>query len=317
MNFRKILILSLTLIFIFCINIEASLDYKPVNVKGEIFEDDSNFIKIYWDNPENVINDISNGIISNVKLVIDYKIDSGKFTSELNRELISVNYNKKELLFSPFNEFPNADAFNSKVTVNMYYTYNKNGQLIKSKSIEKVTLGHESSVHGGKIWSKNNIQLANSLNIIPENVKEDISAPATRQEFIKILMNLDSHIAKHDVNTVYQFSDTNDIDVTRAYNIGIVEGESSGLFRPNDFLTREQMSTIINRYLVLIGKISDGDIGVPTLFDFDKIAPWAQKSIINLLTLGIIKGDENGMINPKQNVTREQAIVMIIRILDI
>lgn len=317
MNFRKVVVLSLLLVFMLSIAVYASLDYKPINVKGEIIEDNSEFIKIFWDNPPNVINDEANGLISNVKLALDYKIDNGKFLSELGREPISVDINKKEFLINPFNEFPNANAFNSKVSLNLYYTYNKNGKFHKSKSIERVSLGHESTVRGGKIWSRSDIQLANGLDIIPASVKEDISALATREEFIKILMNLDNHIAKHDVNVVYTFTDTSDRDVTKAYNIGIIEGDSTGLFRPNDFITREQMSTIINRYLILIGKIKDSDISVPKLFDLDKISSWAQKSVLNLLSLGIIKGDENGMINPKQNLTREQAIVIITRILDI
>lgn len=317
MNCRKVLILSLFLLFFLTVIVNASLDYKPVNIKAEIREDDAKVIKIYWSNPEKVNQDVLSGVISNVKLVADYKIDNGKFLSELKKEPIIVDYSIGSLMFNPFDEIPRADAFNSKVEVNIYYTYTKNGTFYKSKSIENVSLGHVSIVHGGNKWSKNDIQLANGLNIIPDSVKEDISTFATRQEFIKMLMSLDNHIAKHDVNVVYKFSDTFDIDITKAYNLGIIEGDSNNTFRPNDYITREQMSTIINRYLVLIGKIKDTDIVLPKLLDFNTISNWAQESVMNLLSLGIIKGDENGMINPKKNVTREQAIVMITRIINI
>lgn len=317
MSIKKILGLIFSLLFILSFKIEASLDYKPINVKAEISEDDLELIKVNWNNPDNVKNDVLNGVISNVKLSIDYKIDNGKFLSELKLSPITADYNSQGIVFNPFSDIKNANAFNSKIEMRIYYTYFKKGVFYKSKSIDTVSLGHESHVHGGKHWSKNDIQLAIGLNIIPESAKEDISAPTTRIEFIKILMGLDNHIARHEVNAVYSFNDCSDPDVTKAYNLGIIEGESNSLFLPNNNITREEMSTIIYRYLVLIGKINGIEVKTSKLLDFNNVSSWAKKSVLNLLSLGIIKGDENSMLQPKQNVTREQAIVIITRILDI
>ena len=64
----KFSVALLSLLLLFSVLINASVDYKPINVKGEININDPNFILVEWENPENVLNDEKSGIISKVQL---------------------------------------------------------------------------------------------------------------------------------------------------------------------------------------------------------------------------------------------------------
>lgn len=87
----------LVILLLFSNIINASVDYKPINVKGEIDLNDPSFIVVEWDNPENVLNDEKSGIISNVKLNIDYRIDENSFVSETGGQVFSFDINQKKL----------------------------------------------------------------------------------------------------------------------------------------------------------------------------------------------------------------------------
>ena len=82
-------------------------------------------------------------------------------------------------------------------------------------------------------------------------------------------------------------------------------------------MTKEAMSTIIYRYLTINNKLNEETTTDYNLVDLSEVSSWAQEAVTTLVSKGVIKGNEKGLILSKFNVTREQAIVMVVRLLNI
>jgi len=97
-------------------------------------------------------------------------------------------------------------------------------------------------------------------------------------------------------------------EIAKAVALGIVFGYSDGTFRPDGNVTRAEFTTMIVRGL------SPGDEGAPLSFkDKDKIGAWAEKAVRQAVTLGIIRGYEDGTFRPNANITHAEMISMVIR----
>ena len=80
--------------------------------------------------------------------------------------------------------------------------------------------------------------------------------------------------------------------ITWASVNGIVTG-SGGLFRPNDYITRQEMAVMLTRYSVYLGKPMGMDV-LPVKFTDDAyIADWARNSVFAMQKAGIITGSLN------------------------
>ncbi|MBQ6834125.1 MAG: S-layer homology domain-containing protein, partial [Lachnospiraceae bacterium] len=91
---------------------------------------------------------------------------------------------------------------------------------------------------------------ADALGLIPESlVDADLTQSITRAEFaaisVKAYEALSGTVALP--NTVNPFTDTSNIEVLKAYNLGITTGVSATTFEPNTLLNREQAATMLTR----------------------------------------------------------------------
>lgn len=93
---------------------------------------------------------------------------------------------------------------------------------------------------------------------------------------------------------------------------GIMEGDTSGNFNPDKYVTRAQMAAIICRMLgeEETSKGSTGFSDVPASY-------WASGYIIKATELGAINGYQDGTFKPDNTVTYEQAIAMIVRAMNL
>lgn len=94
---------------------------------------------------------------------------------------------------------------------------------------------------------------------------------------------------------------------------GIVNGVSETEFAPNDFITREQIATMIYRY----ADFKNADIstsGVPLFKDSDKISDYAIEPSAYAWENGFMNGDENGNMCPDSNATRAEISAIIMRV---
>lgn len=88
---------------------------------------------------------------------------------------------------------------------------------------------------------------------------------------------------------------------------GVMSGDETGKFRPNDYITRQEMC------VVLYNAAEEHVAGNVTFPDDAKIAAWAKKAVEDCLNKHYVSGDEKGNFNPINNTTRAEAAVVCSR----
>lgn len=143
------------------------------------------------------------------------------------------------------------------------------------------------------------------------------NAPMTRAMLVTVLYRLDKSLDKgnpvfNDVPTDSWYYDA----VNWAAKNDIVNGVGNGKFEPNSNITREQMATILFRYLnYSSSNVSQtrGDLG--TFKDNNDISNYAKEALSWALGNGLITGKENNMLEPKGPATRAQVATLLMRYL--
>lgn len=97
--------------------------------------------------------------------------------------------------------------------------------------------------------------------------------------------------------------------VMKCYEEGIITGKTEDKFMPNDYITREEMAIMLQRALSL-ETVED-----VMLKDIQEASQWAVQGIKAVVGNQIMIGD-NGVFSPKQNVTREMAATVIVRVFE-
>lgn len=163
----------------------------------------------------------------------------------------------------------------------------------------------------------------------------DYTRAITRGQFAAIAVRLyetrlamdglNGEIAVNPGDDVFADS-TSNIDMAKAYNIGIVGGYNSADSRsgvyvgPNDLITREQAATMLARLMAKLDEDLDRSMldrmtGVTLPFT-DAIADWALDSVETVYEAGIMYGTSGTTFSAKANYTIDQSIVTIMRISD-
>lgn len=92
-------------------------------------------------------------------------------------------------------------------------------------------------------------------------------------------------------------------DFAKAVQMKVFEGDGSGKMRPDDFITREEVFTVVARALVL----NTTDYSALNKFnDEAAISSWAKGYMSILTQKAYVNGDDMGNVNPKKNVTRAE-----------
>ncbi len=132
----------------------------------------------------------------------------------------------------------------------------------------------------------------------------------TRGEFAVLFQEL-LGIENNTVNKKLPFVDMKSLtdeelaNVQSVYNNGIVSGklvDGKIHFGYNDTISKEEMVTIIGRYL----NLSSSD--ELTFIDAKQVNTWSKKYVAYFLNNNIIELDSNGKFNPKSEVTREEVV---------
>lgn len=100
---------------------------------------------------------------------------------------------------------------------------------------------------------------------------------------------------------------------------GLVTGYDDGTFRPNAFVTREEMAVMIARALRALGSAieSGSPMAVLSIFtDADDVSSWALADIGLAIEMGILRGVGDDLLAPKANATRAEAATMVARFWD-
>ncbi|ETT52899.1 metallophosphoesterase, partial [Paenibacillus sp. FSL R7-269] len=105
--------------------------------------------------------------------------------------------------------------------------------------------------------------------------------------------------------------------VGTAAELGLVLGGTDNTFRPSDKVTRQEMTAILVKAMVLAGAPLPDSAAQPAAFkDAGQIAGWAQQDVAKAVQAGLITGTPDGQFHPGQSATRAEAATVILRLLE-
>ena len=184
---------------------------------------------------------------------------------------------------------------------------------------------------------------AGALGIIPDSIafgrNIDYTTPITRIEFAGIMVRVFEVFSGTAAMPAASnpFSDTDDINASKAFNAGIMIGFSETEFMPDSLLNREQAATALTRVYKRTtiegwSFAADADFSLsfarPAPFaDDGDISDWARESVYFMASHRIILGIGGNRFVPRAttaaqedagvaNTTREQAIAIALRLIE-
>lgn len=105
--------------------------------------------------------------------------------------------------------------------------------------------------------------------------------------------------------------------VNWAATFGVVSGYPDGSYHPMEFITRQQLATILYKYAQLKGYAAEGEgrgIGLGGYADVQDVGSWAWEAMAWCVHKGVISGSNIGL-EPNAHATRAQ-IAAILRTFD-
>lgn len=120
------------------------------------------------------------------------------------------------------------------------------------------------------------------------------------------------------------YTDTgfSDVDINKWYGPyvawaqenGIVEGYDDETFKPENYITREQMALIFMRFAVHTGVVITG-VDMEPFADEDQISSWALDAVLYAQRIGLINGKDGNLFDPKGTATRAEMCAVTSRFL--
>lgn len=176
-----------------------------------------------------------------------------------------------------------------------------------------------------KHWSSDSVQMMARKFIVEGHTaaKYEADKPITRGEFA-------TYIAKGlgltgDRAAAAKFKDVNADTVMGAYigaaaAAGIVKGVSSTSFKPNSYITRQDMAAMMMRAAKVAGMSinlpSSADTYLQNYTDRKEVSAYAKTNMAEAIYLGIINGKSATRLSPTTNASRAEGAVMIMRMLE-
>ncbi len=178
-------------------------------------------------------------------------------------------------------------------------------------------------------WAKPEVSQALSNRLVPSSLQTDYADNITRRDFCILLMNMlcraegvdsvESLLAANGITeTETPFNDVNDISVTAASKLGIVNGVTATRFSPNTSIKRQEAAAMIKRAASVLGV--SGDTAGAAFSDTAESPSWAVEAIAFTSSLKsssgarVMGGVGNGAFDPTGTFTRQQAILTVYRL---
>ena len=161
-------------------------------------------------------------------------------------------------------------------------------------------------------WAKEEVEKAIGNGYVPEQLQKGYTGAITRAEFCALAVQFYETYSGQKIDSLMEFTDTNDVSVQKMGALGIVNGTGGGAFSPNNNLTRQEAATILARLADHMG--IDLDSASLSFADNSKISSWAKDSVARIAASGVMNGVGDNRFDPLSSYTREQAILTIIRL---
>ena len=96
---------------------------------------------------------------------------------------------------------------------------------------------------------------------------------------------------------------------------GIVNGYEDGSFRPGNQITRQEIVTMLYRYVVRLGKDNGQRSELAGFTDLDQLMGYAREPMQWAVANGVINGLSETVLGPQQSANRAQTVTILYRII--
>lgn len=171
------------------------------------------------------------------------------------------------------------------------------------------------------VWAAGEVEEAKAKGLLTENIPKYYKLDITRYEFAELIVTcvektLGQTIVSAPKST---FTDTDDISILKAYNIGVVKGVGNDLYAPDREITRQEIAAMMYRAICYMEEqkgvsIIKKDANIDKFDDKDDVGDWAVESVAVLAENGVMKGTSETTLSPLNNTTIQEAILLDLRI---
>lgn len=171
---------------------------------------------------------------------------------------------------------------------------------------------------GASDWAIASLSGLSSSSMVPPGLMSNYKKNITRAEFAALMVSIYERRVRPIQAGLCPFDDIKgnayENDIIKANTIHLVSGMTETKFMPDAPLTREQAAKIIAETVASTstGKVTEAT-GPLQFQDAANVGAWAVKYVEYVNKLGIMTGDNFGRFLPRDNLTREQAMVMAYR----
>lgn len=194
---------------------------------------------------------------------------------------------------------------------------------LAAASLTALTPG-AAALSGVSGWALGEVGKAEAAGLAPTtfgalSARENI----TRAEFCAVSLRLfESSTGRvAELTNDRPFTDTSDPQVTAASVLGLVSGRGDGIFDPDASVTRQELCVMLGNVMRTIGAGSGSAAASLAQYeDADEVAAWAAGDMADMVGRGVISGmvqsDGAVTLSPRSTATREQALLMAVRLLE-
>lgn len=294
----------------------------PQNLKAQVKKDSNGkpYFVLNWTIPES-IKEANKSIPVYHK--IDFKVGNGKWYSETN--------GVSELPIAPSSLLSSSDDFDPVekelldevvIEANTYYfrilfeAETSTDKFVHSAYSNEASTGIEKYTNASP-WAVPELNKAAEYGLITDLIKNKMSQPITREEFAELSVRLYELCTgkKAETASPNPFKDCTNLEILKAYKLGIINGISADKFNPKALTNREQIAAMLNRAVKVIKSDADfSTVGAPIFADEKQISSWALENVRYMAKSGFIGGTGNNKFSPKDTATCEQAVLIAVRV---
>jgi len=177
-----------------------------------------------------------------------------------------------------------------------------------------------SAYSGVAQWFEPSLREMQELGLVPQSFTNmNLSKDITRAEMCQLAVHALERIVGWSIEPerLDYFSDTQDIQIVKAHELGIVNGYPDKTFKPDNKLTRQEFFQIVENFCNAAAFLPYADNSYLTSFlDAATVADWAAEAAQICVKYGYVngKGTQNGvLLDPNGNASRQEAMAMFLR----
>ena len=164
-------------------------------------------------------------------------------------------------------------------------------------------------------WAAAHMEEAYAEGLISDTLMQKARSVMTRADFCDMVVTFYEKVTDTvaELPEENPFLDCNRESVQKAYQLGMIAGIEEGIFRPEDALTREQLSILLVRMLEKCG-MDLSDFATETTFsDTGNLQQGTQQYLSQAYSAGLLSGYGDNTFRPKQTLTVQEAVTAFLR----